>query len=439
MVTMPEGPARLHGVRSSASAAAIATIVWICLALYVGIVVVTIMIAGSRLAGAGEPPPGLLLIAVPVVALTLPPVERWVTERTNRIAYGQRASPWDAVQRLADEMGRQSDPDEMLESLAGALRQATGAERVEIRLRTADELVIAASAPDLAGTDLPHTAAEPAVILPLRPGDRDVGSVAVFTAPGDGLDPNQRRLAEDLAAKASIVGRQVQLRWSLRQRLDVARLQRRELARSRARTVVVQDQERRRLERDIHDTCQQRAVTLAGKLGLISVEGRADPSAAVALIDEVEADVGRLRASIRRFSGVHRSAGLLADGLASAIRDNTDGVPVRVDVVDGVGRRYPPPVEEAIFFCCLEAVQNAVKHAGASAIEVRLTDDGGGIGFAVHDDGSGFETSRTVAGSGLDNMGRRLAEVGGRLAISSTPAGAVVSGRVPAVHPAASR
>jgi signal transduction histidine kinase len=96
-------------------------------------------------------------------------------------------------------------------------------------------------------------------------------------------------------------------------------------------------------------------------------------------------------------------------------------------------------VEEAVYFCCLEAVQNAAKHAGASAIEVRLTDEGGWIGFAVHDDGTGFDTARTVAGSGLDNMRRRLAEVGGRLAISSTPSGTVVSGRVPAARPAALR
>jgi signal transduction histidine kinase len=97
----------------------------------------------------------------------------------------------------------------------------------------------------------------------------------------------------------------------------------------------------------------------------------------------------------------------------------------------GIGR-YPPEIESAVYFCCLEALQNASKHAqGATRVTVSLAEDDA-LRFEIRDDGDGFDVHSTASGAGLANMRDRLAAIGGELKIESTPGGgAVVSGSVP--------
>ena len=96
--------------------------------------------------------------------------------------------------------------------------------------------------------------------------------------------------------------------------------------------------------------------------------------------------------------------------------------------MDGVDR-LPIEIEAAIYFVCLEAMQNAAKYAQASEVRVALVRDGDGIAFRVRDDGVGFDTTATSTGTGLQNMRDRLATFGGDVGISSTPgAGTTVSG-----------
>jgi signal transduction histidine kinase len=124
---------------------------------------------------------------------------------------------------------------------------------------------------------------------------------------------------------------------------------------------------------------------------------------------------------------------VLADqGLGDALRALARGssLPLTVDV-DGIGR-YPPEVESAVYFCCLEALQNATKHAdGASTITISLTGNGS-LRFEVSDDGPGFAEGSVRPGLGFVNMRDRLAAVGGELTISSASgAGTQVVGAVP--------
>jgi signal transduction histidine kinase len=99
---------------------------------------------------------------------------------------------------------------------------------------------------------------------------------------------------------------------------------------------------------------------------------------------------------------------------------------------DGVGR-YAPEIEAAVYFCCLEALQNAAKHAGAGAsARVRIWEEAGGLLFEVSDDGAGFENGMNLEGAGLTNMRDRLGAVGGTLRIESTGSGGTrVQGAVP--------
>jgi signal transduction histidine kinase len=153
-----------------------------------------------------------------------------------------------------------------------------------------------------------------------------------------------------------------------------------------------------------------------------------------ALGEEVGETLDEIRALAR---GVFPS--LLAErGLAEAVAAAALRTPISTSVEpDGIGR-YSQEVESAVYFCCLEAMQNASKHArGAHAITVSLKQDRA-LRFQVRDDGAGFGDAASP-GSGLTNMRDRLTAVGGELSIRSSAGGTVVTGNVPLGEAAASR
>jgi len=204
------------------------------------------------------------------------------------------------------------------------------------------------------------------------------------------------------------------------------------LAANAARVLATADRERRRIERDLHDGAQQRLVALRIKLELTEELVREDPAAGLeklhALGGEIEETLEEIRSLAR---GVYPA--LLSDqGLAEALRAAALRAPMPALVEpDGIGR-YPEDVESAVYFCCLEALQNASKHArGASRITISLAQDDA-LRFEVRDDGAGFDAEPLPPGAGLTNMRDRLAAVGGRLTIRSAPGlGTVVGGSVP--------
>ena len=206
----------------------------------------------------------------------------------------------------------------------------------------------------------------------------------------------------------------------------------RELRESRSRIVASADRERRRIERDLHDGAQQQLVALRIHLELMGETLESDPARARkklhALGDEVEHTLDSIRSLAH---GVYPA--LLEDqGLVEALRSVASGMPIHASVrPDGSGR-YTPEVESAVYFCCLEAIQNASKHAaGAKHITISLTQDER-LGFEVRDDGDGFDAALSPAGAGLMNMRDRLAALGGELTVTSTPGkGTTVAGSLP--------
>ena len=205
-----------------------------------------------------------------------------------------------------------------------------------------------------------------------------------------------------------------------------------ELHESRARIQAAADAERQRLERDLHDGAQQRLVALRVRLELASELMAEDPGRGGALLRGLGSEVEEALEDVRALAGgIYPS--LLADrGIVEALRSAARGasVPMTIDS-DGVGR-YAPELESAVYFCCLEAIQNAAKHAeGASAVSITIVDDGA-VRFAVRDDGIGFATESAGLGRGLTNMHDRLAAVGGELTIESAPGeGTSVLGVIP--------
>jgi signal transduction histidine kinase len=209
----------------------------------------------------------------------------------------------------------------------------------------------------------------------------------------------------------------------------------RDLRESRARVLSAADTERRRLERDLHDGAQQQFVALRMKLGLAAELLDDHEGKTARMLDEISHEAESALESLRELvHGVYPSL-LIGHGLGEALAALARESPLRVRLdADGIGR-FTPDIEAAVYFCCLEAVQNASKHAGAGAtLDIRLRRSNGRLSFEVADRGAGFDirSARHNGGSGLANMRDRIGAAGGEIDIESTlGSGTTVSGRLP--------
>jgi signal transduction histidine kinase len=204
-----------------------------------------------------------------------------------------------------------------------------------------------------------------------------------------------------------------------------------EVHRSRARILAVADEERRRIERDLHDGAQQRLVALRIKLELASELSAEQQLPNADQLHRFGEEVGEALEDVRSLAaGVYPS--LLGDcGLDEALRSIARQAPMPVHVAaQGVGR-YPQGVEAAVYFCCLEALQNAAKHAAAGSVSIIVSNDDD-LCFEVRDDGCGFDVQHEDLGRGLTNIHDRLIAVGGSLVVESRPGqGTRIAGTIP--------
>jgi signal transduction histidine kinase len=206
-----------------------------------------------------------------------------------------------------------------------------------------------------------------------------------------------------------------------------------ELAASRLRLMEAADTERQRIERDLHDGVQQYIVGLRLRLDLAAEAIHEDPARGERMIGAIGRQVDELLGTLRSFAaGIYPS--VLTDyGLRDALESVARGVPAEVSVqMFGIGR-YPEDVEVAVYFCCAEAIQNVVKHAGPKApVSIRLWHVGDALSFEIRDSGCGFDPSASPPGHGLINMRDRIEAVGGKLWVTSRLGwGTSVQGRVP--------
>jgi signal transduction histidine kinase len=399
-------------------------------AVYAGIVVGIGTLAGY----AGGPV--LTVAAAVVVAVLFHPVRQRAAVLANRLVYGKRSSPYQVLAGFAQDMASQLDADAAPSRLTALLAGATSAVRVEVFVVVGDGLVSRAVWPEGA-----EPAAPPAVLA--GPGVADtarllrvsqvaraagvyhqgdmLGAITLEKARSDPVSAAEDKLLTDLASQAGLALRNVRLTAELRATIDALRASRRRLVRA-------QDDERQRIERNLHDGAQQQLVALS--VGLAVLDAAADDPEQVRelagqLRDGLRAAIDDLRALAR---GIYPP--LLADrGLAAALRAQADRAPTPVHVdADGVGR-LTREAEATVYFCVLEALQNVAKYAAASLTTVELRQAGGRLTFLVTDDGAGFDLASPVTGSGLQGMRDRLAALGGSLTISSAPGrGTTVAG-----------
>jgi signal transduction histidine kinase len=352
----------------------------------------------------------------------------------NRLVYGNRASPYEILSQFSDRVAENYATEDVLPKMARTVAEGTGAAHAEVWLRAHGKLRCAATWPEGEVRDPAGLALSDGQLpafegidkaIPVRHQGELLGALTVTKTPGEPLTPAEEGLLADLASQAGLVLRNVGLTAELLARLD-------ELKASRQRLVATQDQERRRLERDLHDGAQQHLVALRTRLALAERLTERDPGKAEEMIATLEQQAGEALDTLRDLArGIYPP--LLAEqGLHAALEAQARTAPVSVEVRGEDIARYPQEIEAAVYFCCLEALQNVGKYAAATKATIELSVTDGALGFVVRDNGQGFDPNTTTKGSGTQNMADRVAAMGGTLTVESTPgAGTAVSGRLP--------
>jgi signal transduction histidine kinase len=323
----------------------------------------------------------------------------------------------------------------VLEELAGHDRTSPGAPDLQLALgRAFADPTLRLAFPRKGSRDLWSDGSGRPYVLPLDDDDRwvvevyDRGQVVAAMVCDSDLRL-QPRLVEAATSLAAVT--------LDNQRLEAdAATSLRELEDSRLRLASSAERERRRIERDLHDGAQQRLIALRIELELAEELVGRDPEAGRKRLRELTHDVDEALEELRALAhGVYPP--VLADrGLLDALRAVAARSPVRVELDAQEVGRYPPEVESAVYFCVLEALQNALKHArGVRRIVIELAGAASSeLSFVVRDDGAGIPAGQELrAGAGITSMRDRLAAFGGELHVTSaTGVGTTVRGAVPA-------
>jgi signal transduction histidine kinase len=400
------------------------TVVFAVLAAFAVVVYVAVVVGVGALVG-GRDDPFLTIAAAGVVALLFQPLRTRARRLADRVVYGERATPYEVLGAFGEQLAGTYAADDVLPRIARVLAEGVGAARARVWLRVGDELRVVARWP--AGVD---DDGDDGFVTEVRHQGEELGALSVSMPANDPMDETKEELVRHLAGQAGLVLRNVRLTEELRARLD-------DLRAAQKRLVTAQDAERKRLERNIHDGAQQQLVALAVKLRLADGLVDRDPAKAHDALAQLQADTTRTLEDLRDLArGIYPP--LLADeGLGPALEAQARraAIPVEVDVA--LDRRYAPEVEAAVYFSCLEALQNVAKYADATLVRVRVRHHGDALTFEVVDDGRGFDPARNGGGTGLQGIRDRLGALDGALdVLSAAGRGTTVRGRLPVDRPA---
>ena len=366
----------------------------------------------------------LSFAAAALLAVAFQPARDRARRLADRLAYGRRATPYEVLAEFSERMSESYATEDVLPRMAEILRAGTGATSAGVWLRVGSTLRPEAAVGEalerapvaIEGDTLPEFSREHAVEV--RHQGELLGVLSVVMPPSDPMNPAKDKLVRDLASQAGLVLRNVRLIEELRA--------------SRQRLVAAQDEERRKIERNLHDGAQQQLVALAVKLRLTEQLAERDPVKAREMLAGLQTDTSEALENLRDLArGIYPP--ILADqGLAAALAAQARRSPVPTEVGSDALGRYAPDIEATVYFCTLEALQNVAKYAGATRARVRLGHDNGHLMFEISDDGAGFDTASTGYGTGLQGMADRLEAIGGEMAIRSTRGGGTtVTGLIP--------
>jgi signal transduction histidine kinase len=402
-------------------------------ALLTGIYIAVVVGVGALIGSGSKPNLVLSILATALIAVAFQPVRERVQRFANRLVYGKRATPYEVLSEFSDRVAGTYATQEVLPMMARTVAEGTGASLAHVWLRSGTKLTRAASWPEGSGTGPSVMELKDGTLPSLHGVDRAIevrhqgellGALTVSKPVGEPLSHEEDKLLQDLASQAGLVLKNVGLTAQLLARLD-------ELTASRQRLVAAHDEERRRLERNLHDGAQQQLVALKMRLDLANRVAERDPAKALeifaALPPEAEEALDTLRDLAR---GIYPPL-LAAEGLPVALAAQASKASLPIDVQAEFVGRFPQEVEAAIYFCCLEALQNVAKYSNASRAAVELKHEGILLTFSVRDDGDGFDPAEIRLGAGLQNMTDRVEALGGSLRVTSSPGkGTTITGNV---------
>ncbi|HET8525585.1 MAG TPA: sensor histidine kinase [Actinomycetota bacterium] len=388
--------------------------------IFTGVYVLVVVVIGAVI-GVTE---GLSLVATAIVAVAFQPLRERAQHFANRLVYGERATPYEVLSRFSEQVGETYSGEDIHVRMVRLLAEGTGATSAAVWLKVGEEYRPVATWPTnglpapvrAVGGQTPEFEGA-TTSVPVKHRGEQLGMLSLVKPPNEPLTPVEQTLVNDLAGQAALLLANSRLIEDLRA--------------SRQRLVTAQDAERRRLERNLHDGAQQQLVALGVQLGLAQRVAKKEAPEVAETLERLQAQTTDALENLRDLArGVYPP--LLADqGLVAAIEAQARRSPVAVRVESDGIRRYAQEVETAVYFCTLEALQNAAKYARADQVVVRLEERDGELVFEIEDEGQGFDQATTTFGSGLQNMADRLAALGGELLVRSGPGrGTLVEGHI---------
>ncbi|MDE3085501.1 MAG: hypothetical protein KGJ77_01940 [Acidobacteriota bacterium] len=406
----------------------------------------------------------LSMAAAAVSALVYGPARDRLAQYANRVVYGEREAPDAVLRTFGSRLSRAVPMDELLLQVAESLRKTLALSVAEVWTGTGGHLERTVSVPDRPTARLVLGPEEESVVsragvtgnawlevwmpglvvgrqlslvrvAPTTHSGRVLGLIVVVRPPGgDQFTDDDDTMLTELARQVGLALHNVELDSALQESLDEVRRQAEELRASRARIVAASDAARRQIERNLHDGAQQHLVALAVNVRLARKLVESDPGASADMLDQLGQSLQDAVTELRALAhGIYPP--LLVDrGIEEALRSAAGRAALPTTVEAEGLERFTPEQEAAVYFCCMEALQNAGKHAGEGATAaVRVWRDERGLCFEVRDTGVGFDTAGTKGhGAGFVNMSDRVGAIGGTVRVrSALGEGTAVSGRIP--------
>jgi signal transduction histidine kinase len=406
------------------------TIVGLGLALFVAAAYLAIVLGIGALPGLDRSDTTLQIVATAAIAVAFQPARLRIQHLANRLVYGKRATPYEVMASFGHRMAEVPNADDVLPDTAETAARGVGATAARVTLELDDGSQRSVTWPP--GERL----GEPTFALPVGHAGEWIGEIAIVKPANEPLRPAERALLEDLARNAGPALHNVLLASDLEAKATELVIKNEEIERSRQRLVTARDAQRRRLERELRDGVGNELSEIRDAIGADADQLRAEPEVVERSLDELGT---RANVALEQLREVARGIfpPLLVDqGLAAALDTlcRKTGPDTRLTVDRSiVGTRFDPASENAVYFCCVQAVQNAQRHAPGASITIGLSVDGDALVFTVRDDGPGFDPAATKAGEGMQILTDRVAALGGTIAVESVPGrGTTVTGRVPA-------
>ena len=292
------------------------------------------------------------LLALVLVALAFQPLRRRVLRLADRLVYGQRAAPYEALADFSRRLGRSPAPSALLPSLAEAVARSIDAEHSRVTLDVPGTEGLSVAWPQ-------ETNRAPDVAVEVHDRGESLGRIALAMPPGRGLRLAERRLLEDFAAQAGLAFRNLRLDAELRARLEQAGRQSAELAASRRRLLAARDDERRRIAGIIQREVLSHLHPIPPLLGSLDAT---DTAAAVETLRRLEAATGAALDALREVTQGLFPVVLARRGLAPALRSHF-GRLGRAGILDIstllADRRFKERTEAAAYFCCVAIMRDA--------------------------------------------------------------------------------